>query len=80
MQPKALSGHFTIKEAATYTGLSVSSLRRYVKSKVLPAKRLGLWRYVFEKADLDALAVPFTAGRPQNDCAIRHASGVLLPI
>jgi excisionase family DNA binding protein len=50
----------TLKEAADYSTLSVSTLRRFIDDGTLPASRLGLRRIVIARTDLDALSTPVT--------------------
>ncbi|MGW5075174.1 helix-turn-helix transcriptional regulator [Rhodococcus sp. NPDC004095] len=45
----------TLREVSDRTGLSVDTLRRYIKAGRLPASRRGPKILVVEEADVDAL-------------------------
>ena len=53
-----MSHSMTLKEAEQFTGLSVSTLRAYIRAGRLPAARRGQRLLVVSRADLAALDTP----------------------
>lgn len=64
MTASATSGHFQPRpdlnypQAAAYSGLSTSTLRRLIASGELEARRIGKRAVRIRQADLDALGTP----------------------
>jgi hypothetical protein len=57
--PQAPKGHLTLKNAASYAGLSIATIRLWINKGTLPASRLGTGKraaMVVAKVDVDRLA------------------------
>ncbi|AUH69680.1 MULTISPECIES: helix-turn-helix domain-containing protein [Gordonia] len=50
--------YVTVGEAVDLTGLSLSTIRRYVRSGFLPVRRKGMSRILIRRADLEVLCGP----------------------
>jgi excisionase family DNA binding protein len=64
--PRSVTPHrqlITVDAAASYLGIGVRSVRRYIAEQKLPAYRVGDKLIRVDQADVDALIRPFPAAQ-----------------
>lgn len=62
MTPKTYGEYLRSRQAATYCGIALGTLRSWVRQRIVPARQVTARCWLFRKSELDAALDRFKSG------------------